>query len=220
MCGVYATAGVECTDAEILLRGSGIGDHLVFVLDFCTLSMLGDNCPRVVPAPGRTLRCDVHAYKTTYNKTLEQLINRHKMYKKLANIVKIPDTAVEEYDHRMNKWDDELRDFMIAAENKCRSFKSSSLEWSPTVKVWLSRRWILARLQKSIARKKPVRMCRYQNLHRDCRKQGIKGPGRITQDELNMDVKVCKQKLKQFNFQFSRHQQSNLSVLPRCLISC
>ena len=28
VCGVYATTGVECKAAEVLLRGSGMGDHL------------------------------------------------------------------------------------------------------------------------------------------------------------------------------------------------
>ena len=81
VCGVYATAGVECKAAEVLFRGSGMGDHLVFLLDFCTKSVLRDKCPRVVPAPGRILRCDVHAFRTKYIKVLEQLVARHSMCK-------------------------------------------------------------------------------------------------------------------------------------------
>ena len=98
---MYATAGVECKAAKVLLRGSGMGDHLVFLLDFCTKSVLGDRCPRVVPAPGRVLRCDVHAYKTKYVKVLEQLVARHSMYKKLVKIMSVPDVAVDEYDLKM-----------------------------------------------------------------------------------------------------------------------
>ena len=71
ICGVFATAGVECKAAEVLKRGSGIGDHLVFLLDVGTRSILGDSSPRVVSPPGRILRASVHAYKSKYNKVLE-----------------------------------------------------------------------------------------------------------------------------------------------------
>ena len=191
VCGVFATAGVECKAAEVLLRGSGMGDHLVFMLDFCTRSVLGDNCPRVVAAPGRKLRCDVYAYKKNHNKTLEQLVARHSMYTKLAGIMSLPDTAAEEYDVKMNKWDDELREFMISAENKCRTFKNDDLEWSPTVKLWIKRRWILGRLQKFIAKKRARSLSTYKRLKRSCRRNGLKEPHLFTRDELNIEMKTC-----------------------------
>ena len=53
----------------------------------------------------------------------------------------------------MNKWDDQLKDFMLSAEEKCGTFKNDNIEWSPTIKMWLSRRWVIARLQKFIAKK-------------------------------------------------------------------
>jgi hypothetical protein len=40
-------------------------------------------------------------------------------------------------------------------------------------------------------------MCRYKNLQRACRRQGLKGPNKMTQDELNIERKVCKKKLKE-----------------------
>ena len=70
------------------------------------------------------------------------------MVDKLAEIMGIPEVAVEEYDERMNKWDKELKEFMIAAEKKCRTYKQGHLEWSPTVRMWLARRWVLARVQR------------------------------------------------------------------------
>ena len=35
----------------------------------------------------------------------------------------IPDGALDGYDARMNKWDDKLKDFMLLAEKKCRTYK-------------------------------------------------------------------------------------------------
>ena len=72
ICGVFATAGVECKAAEVLKQGLGIGDHLVLLLDICTHSVIGDSNPRVVSPPGGILRADVHAYKSKYNSVLEQ----------------------------------------------------------------------------------------------------------------------------------------------------
>ena len=47
---VYATSGADCTNAAILLRGYRVGDHLVFILDFTSESLLGSVFPRVVLA--------------------------------------------------------------------------------------------------------------------------------------------------------------------------
>ena len=59
--------------------------------------MLGNLNPRDVAAPGRIL-IDVHAYKSKYNKVLEQLVDRHRMFEKLTEIMRIPDAALDEYE--------------------------------------------------------------------------------------------------------------------------
>lgn len=119
LCAAFGTAGVACKAAKVLRRGKGIGDHLIILLDFDTKSLVGSTCPRVVPPPGRILRASVHAYKSRYNKVLEQLVDKHRMFEKLSAIMGIPDIAIKEYDEKMNKWDKELKEFMIAAEKQC-----------------------------------------------------------------------------------------------------
>ena len=210
LCAAFATKGVECKAAEVLKRHRGVGDHLIILLDLHTKSLVGSTCPRVVPPPGRILRASVHAYKTRYNKVLEQLIDRHRMFDKLAAIMGIPDVAVEEYDERMNKWDKELKEFMIAAENKCRTFKQGHMEWSPTIRMWLARRWVLARVQKFRARKKAWCMCRVKNLQRACRRQGLKMPHNITDAELDLHVKICRQTLTSLSEQAPYLRQCHL----------
>ena len=78
------------------------------------------------------------------------------MFKELSDIMRIPDVALEEYKVRMNKWDDELRDFMLSAEKKCRRFKNNQIERIPTIKMWLGRRRVSVRLQKVIAKGKQL----------------------------------------------------------------
>ena len=57
----------------------------------------------MVSPPGRILRANVHAYKSKYNKVPEQIVDRHRMFEKLTDIMGIPDAALDEYDGRMNK---------------------------------------------------------------------------------------------------------------------
>ena len=117
--------------------------------------MLGNLNPRDVAAPGRIL-IDVHAYKSKYNKVLEQLVDRHRMFENLSDIMGIPDAALDKYELQMNMLDDKLDDFMLSDEKKCRAFKNDNIEWSPTVKIWLGRKWVIARLQKFIAKEKAL----------------------------------------------------------------
>ena len=56
---------------------------------------------------------------------------------------------------------------------------------------------VITRLQKCIAKEKAWSMCRYKDLQRACRRQGPKGPNKMTQDELNMERKLCKNKPKE-----------------------
>ena len=97
ICGVFATTRVECKAAEVFKQGSGVGDHLVPLLDTCTHSVIGNSNQRVVSAPGMILRADIHAYKSKYDKVLKQVVDRHRMFEKLTEIMEIPDAALDEY---------------------------------------------------------------------------------------------------------------------------
>ena len=47
------------------------------------------------------------------------------MFDKLTDIIGIPVIALDKYKVRMNKWDDELKDFMLSAKNKCRTCRNN-----------------------------------------------------------------------------------------------
>ena len=65
------------------------------------------------------------------------------------------------------------------------------------MKMWLKRRWVLRRVQKFIDTRRARFLFKWENLKRACRRHGIKAPHRITRDELNMELKICKHKLKE-----------------------
>ena len=146
--------GKKVKAAELLKQGSGVGDHLVLLLEIYTHSVLGHSNPKVISAPGRILRADVHAYKSKYNKVLEFLFDRRRMFEQLTEIIGSTDAALNKYEVRMNKWNDKIKDFMLSAEKKYRTFKYENIMCSPGIKMWLGRRWAIGRLQKFIAKGK------------------------------------------------------------------
>ena len=93
--------------------------------------------------PGKILRAHVYAYTCKYKKVLEQLADRHRMFEKLTDIMGIPDVAFDEYEVNMNKWDDEVKDFILSAEKKCRMLKTIKLREAPSSRCGWEEGWSL-----------------------------------------------------------------------------
>ena len=85
---------------------------------------------------------------------------------------------------------------MLADEKKCRTFKQNHIEWSPAVRMWMKRRWLLERVQKFISRKRAWSRCRVRNLQRSCRRHKLAMPDKITMEELAAHKTICNQTLK------------------------
>ena len=92
----------------------------------------------------------------------------------------------------LNKWDDELTEHMTCSEEKCHSYKQDHIEWSPTVGVWLTRRWLLRRFLRFTQGKiKDPR-----NLIRDTSKKLELGdPSQVTEAQITAEIEVCGKKL-------------------------
>ncbi len=87
----------------------------------------------------------------------------------------------------MNKVDEELEQFMKSSEHECHKYKRMDIEWSPLAGVWIHQQWLPYCIQNYLAGK--TRDPR--NLIKACRKQGVKDPRHITQDELRTEFYVC-----------------------------
>jgi len=209
--GVYATAGIDCVSATIFQKYGGVGDHRCFALDFKSVSMIGDVFPRVVPPAGRKLT-ENERHRQNYRDCLNQLLDRHQMFRKLFGIRRDSDTLSDsQWLLRMNKWDKELEDFMKSAEANCRTYKQCHIEWSPEVGAWMRRRWLLARVKKFLEGK--IRDPR--NLFRDCRKHSIKDPRFITREELNAEFHLTQQKLDDYAKKAPKLRRQHLKDLHR-----
>ena len=204
--GIYATTGVVCLNAKLLQKYRGVGDHRCFIVDFSSSSVIGDVFPRVVPAAGRKLT-DNDRHRGAYQTCLSQLCDRHRMFRKLWQLRRESASLTDsQWLLRMNKWDQELEQFMKSAEANCRRYKQNHIEWSPEVGSWLRRRWLLARVRKF----KDGKIRDPRNLFRDCKKHGIKDPRRLTREELSLEFFVTNRRLAKLAKEAPRRRREHL----------
>jgi hypothetical protein len=142
---VYATARIKCVNAYILPHKEGIGIHRCFIINFSSPSVIGTRFQNIVRCAARRLHCKSMQLVQSYNRKLDLLCSRHKMYERIYFIYSHVDfLSNEDFAYLMNNWDLELTQYKLHSESSCTIFKSCDIEWSPEIGLWLSRRWLLA----------------------------------------------------------------------------
>ncbi len=63
---IYATAGLVCSAMAFLPDRMGVGDHMVFIMDIESDSILGDVFPHVLPAASCMLNCASNCIRGNY----------------------------------------------------------------------------------------------------------------------------------------------------------
>ena len=96
--------------------------------------------PTIATPTARILSCKTKRHQEQYCKRLRSLLDEHKMDQRLASIQLLDGEA---YCVAHNKWDSELGDYMISAENACSHYRDGTIEFSPTVGQWLRKRAVL-----------------------------------------------------------------------------
>ncbi len=168
----------------------GVGNHQVFIVDISSKTILGNAFPRVIPVARGLLTCSSDKIRNNCTTVLNQLANRHLIFKKLLLIDQDNDHA--ELHLHLNLVDLELEQFMKSAEQGCHKYKRNNIEWSPYAGVWILRWWLLSRVLTFMSGK--TRDPR--NLFCDCQLKGMKDPQLITMDKLKTEFLVCKQNLE------------------------
>ena len=167
---VYATMGIEVINVTLLPKYGGIGEHRCFILDFSSASVIGDIHPDVITSAPRKIRCNCIQMRTSYNKTLNELADRNQMFLRIDQLTKLSYVmSLAEFQLKLNKWDDELTDYMRSSENNCHKFKQNHIEWSPEVGVWIRRRillneWLGFKLGKGKGSSNKFRKCKATEL--------------------------------------------------------
>jgi hypothetical protein len=189
---VFGTAGIMVTSVALLPSQVGVGDHRVLLIDVSLDSIMGDVFPQVIPASGCLLNCKSNKIKNNYIKVLTQLSNRHLIFKKLLIFNQESNSiSPSMVQLQMNKIDSELKQFMESSEYDCHKYKRMHIKWSPYAGVWHHRQWLLVQVERYLSGK----IQDPRNLFRECSRQGVKDPHRITRDELKTEFFVCRQNL-------------------------
>eukprot|EP00984_Skeletonema_dohrnii_P010846 scaffold4257_cov80-Skeletonema_dohrnii-CCMP3373.AAC.1 len=188
ICGVFASPGVNCSHAMIAQHGFGIGDHRVHLFDFDAQALLGESYPSLVAPTGRKLVCTIDRIRLNYENVLLQLVERHRMLEKIATLDELqPRMPAPQFQLMFNRWDNELRDYILAAEKRCRKFRMNHLPWSPVVGMWMRRLKLYKWLEAYCRGKVPD----WRNLKRSCTRQGLRCPSSYTLDEVLLKIHSC-----------------------------
>ena len=156
-CAVYSTQGFDCQDYFIFDHDKGLGDHRLHALDFTQQSIFGTSAPPPVRRQGRNLQCSQLKTMKTYQKTLEESTERHKLDHKLNLISELIDKHERADPDALSplqikcladKADKEHTELEIHSDKVCRKKKDGKLLWTPESGDWLIRRRVYNRLVK------------------------------------------------------------------------
>jgi hypothetical protein len=83
---MFGTVGLVCTAASLLPARVGVGNHEVFMADFTSELIFRDAFLHVILIASRLLNCASDKIKNNHTALLNQLPNRHLIFKKLLQI--------------------------------------------------------------------------------------------------------------------------------------
>jgi hypothetical protein len=114
--GVWATKDLQVVNACVMPSGFGVGDHRLFVVDFCTQSLVGASPPKVVRVAGRRLNTSIPHVAERYVAMLERLTEEHRLNSWLIKVALLGQSK-ELVRWKVNKINGESNDYMRCAEH-------------------------------------------------------------------------------------------------------
>jgi hypothetical protein len=125
----FSTPSLLGSAAGLLPRRVGAGDHRAFIVGVESGSMLSDVFPWIILATHRLLKCALDCIKHNFIWVLNQLSNRHLIFKKLLTIDnKCNHNSPAQVWLHLNKVDLELEQFMKTVECNIHKFKHTHIE--------------------------------------------------------------------------------------------
>jgi hypothetical protein len=135
---LFGSVGLVCTVASLLPVRVGVGNHQIFIADFTSESILSNAFLRVILIASWLLNFASDKINNNYTALLNQLSNRHLIFKKLLLIDNASNhISPAKVKVRMNRVDLELEQFIQLAEKDRHKFNCNNIKWSPYVGVWI-----------------------------------------------------------------------------------
>ena len=82
---------------------AGVGNHIIFMLEFKSAIITGDKLPKNATPATRCLISNSDRIRKLYNKVLEELCDRHIMFEKILLVQGIPSDGEDAFIKEMNK---------------------------------------------------------------------------------------------------------------------
>lgn len=168
--------------------GYGVGDHQLFVINFLGSSLIGDAPKKIVRPKARRLNCNLSKMVRKYTGRLENLILQHRLIERSGEIYSgCLDQVTAK--RKLERIDEETKQYMRHAEKKCRRIKSGHIPFSPEAANWIRQLQVYRSLLWVLTGGRGNR----GNLCRAAYQVGIMHPFALSVTEVEARMKVCQE---------------------------
>jgi hypothetical protein len=98
----------------------------------------------------------------------------------------------DDFEIIINALDTEFMQLMLHSENEVSKFMMGHIEWSPRIGIWLSRRWLLKRVQQWM---QGTSTPDPRNMFRDCHRINIPDPREVSYDTICVQIVMSNTKI-------------------------
>jgi hypothetical protein len=128
-----------------------------------------------------------------YIAELTSKCDEHNMFQRMDEILCLTDyLSKDDFTYLVITWDTEFMELMLHSENEVRKFMMGRVEWSPTIGIWLSRWWLLKRVQQWMEGFGPPDP---RSMFRDCHRINIPDPHTSSYETICVQIIVTNSKI-------------------------
>ena len=139
----YKSSNLEVTQLTMLPFISSVGDHMSWIVELTTRSMLGPNLLKTQRSIGRRLVTTNERSVQENNRIVRELFAKHKitdrLKKAMDQVDKNPNEPSDELKCKIECLHEEMDNIRKHASNKCRKILTPESEFSLDIQLWYDR---------------------------------------------------------------------------------
>jgi hypothetical protein len=144
--------------------------------------VIGTDFPNIIRVASRKLHCLSKCMIWLYNAELTGTCDEYNMFGRMDEILRLTDyLETDDFEIIITALDTEFMQLMLHFENEVSKFMMGHIEWSPTIRIWLSCRWLLKRIQQWM---QGTGTPDPRNMFRDCHCMNIPDPREVSYDTI------------------------------------